>query len=337
MSQQPQIKLIAAFAAIYFIWGSTYLAIKYALEAIPPFIMMGTRSLGAGLILYLWSRARGDEKVKRENIIPIVIIGILFFLVGHGLLAWGQQRIASGSAALLVASEPLWIAVVEAFLIRDDRATSRTIIGLVCGFLGISILLAPGQNLGAHDMDFLSAFAILLGTLSWAIGAVYSRVAKLPKAPALAAGLELVVGGFLLVTSGLLMGEGSRLQLEALPIRSVLGLMYLIVFGSVVAFTSYVWLLSLTSATRVATHTYVNPVIAVFLGWAIAGEPMSWQTFVATIIIVISVYLVLGQKRKMPPTLSPRFIRNVEARSKKITLLSLLKVQQKTHLQRQDN
>lgn len=313
MNKQMEAKLIAAFAAIYFIWGSTYLAIKYALEAIPPFIMMGTRSLVAGLILYLWSRARGDEKVKRENVIPIIIIGVLFFLVGHGLLAWGQQRIASGFAALLVASEPLWIAVVEAFLIREDKATSRTIIGLVCGFLGISILLAPGQKLGVHDMDFLSAFAILLGTLSWSIGAVYSRVAKLPKTPALAAGLELAVGGFLLVACGLFMGEGSRLQIDALSLRSVLSLMYLIVFGSVIAFTAYVWLLGLTSATRVATHTYVNPVIAVFLGWAIAGEPMSLQTFVATLIIVISVFLVLGQKREISPTLGPRFIRNVEA------------------------
>ncbi|MGH7596404.1 MAG: EamA family transporter [bacterium] len=313
MSQQPNAKLIAAFAAIYFIWGSTYLAIKYALEAIPPFVMMGTRSLAAGLILYLWSRTRGDEKVKKENIIPIVTIGVLFFLVGHGLLAWGQQKIASGFAALLVASEPLWIAVIEAFLVRDDKATSRTIIGLVCGFLGISILLAPGQKLGAHDMDFLSAFAILLGTLSWSLGAVYSRVAKLPKAPALAAGLELIVGGFLLVACGLFMGEGSRLQFEALSLRSILGLIYLIVFGSVITFTAYVWLLSLTSATRVATHTYVNPVIAVFLGWAVAGEPLSLQTFVATSIIVISVYLVLGQKREISPRLGPRFIRNVEA------------------------
>ncbi|MCI0691995.1 EamA family transporter [candidate division KSB1 bacterium] len=313
MSQQSQIKLIAAFAAIYFIWGSTYLAIKYALEAIPPFIMMGTRSLAAGLILYLWSHTRGDEKVKKENVIPIVIIGILFFLVGHGLLAWGQQRIASGFAALLVASEPLCIAVIEAFLVRDDKAASRTIIGLICGFLGISILLAPGQELGAHDVDFLSAFAILLGTLSWSLGAVYSRVAKLPKAPALAAGLELLVGGFLLVICGLFMGEGSRLQIDALSLRSILGLVYLIVFGSVVAFTAYVWLLSFTSATRVATHTYVNPVIAVFLGWAVAGEPMSLQTFVATIIIVISVYLVLGKKREISPRLDTRFIRNAEA------------------------
>jgi len=309
MNKQTQFKLVAAFAAIYFIWGSTYLAIKYAVEAIPPFLMMGTRSLAAGLILYFWSRGRGEEKIKRENIIPIIIIGILFFLVGHGMLAWGQQRIASGSAALLVASEPLWIAVIEAFMVKGHRATSGTVIGLICGFVGISLLFAPWQKLGNHHVDSLSAFAILIGTLSWSIGAVYSRVAKLPKSPALSAGLQLIVGGFLLVASGLLMGEGGRLQLDVLSLRSILGLLYLIIFGSVITFTAYVWLLKMTSATRVATHTYVNPVIAVFLGWAMAGEPLSLQTFAATLIIIISVYLVLGRtKRKMSPGVNPSLI-----------------------------
>jgi drug/metabolite transporter (DMT)-like permease len=279
----------------------------------------GDASLAAGLILYLWSRGRGDEKVKRENVIPIVIIGILFFLVGHGLLAWAQQKIPSGLAALLVASEPLWIATIEAFMVRDHRATSRTVIGLVCGFLGISLLFAPWQKLGNHHVDALSAFAILLGTLSWSLGAVYSRVAKLPKSPALSAGLQLIVGGILLVICGLLMGEGNRLQVEALSLRSILGLMYLIVFGSVITFTAYVWLLRMTSATRVATHTYVNPVIAVFLGWAIAGEPLSLQTFVATSIIVISVYLALGRtKREISTSANPSLIRNTRKADEKL-------------------
>jgi drug/metabolite transporter (DMT)-like permease len=321
MNKQMQFKLLAAFAAIYFIWGSTYLAIRYALEGIPPFLMMGARSLAAGLILYLWSRGRGDEKIKRENILPIVTIGILFFLVGHGLLAWGQQRVASGSAALLVASEPLWIAVIEALMVSGHRITSKAVIGLACGFAGISLLLAPWQKLGNHQIDSLSAFAIIIGTLSWSIGAVYSRVAKLPKSPALAAGLQLIVGGLLLVASGLLMGEGSRLQLEALSLRSILGLMYLILFGSVITFTAYVWLLNMTSATRVATHTYVNPVIAVFLGWAIAGEPLSLQTFVATSIIVISVYLVLGRtKRDISLSANPSLIRNTRKADEKLSV-----------------
>jgi drug/metabolite transporter (DMT)-like permease len=179
--------------------------------------------------------------------------------------------------------------------------------------------LAPWQKLGNHQVDSLRAFAILLGTVSWSLGAVYSRVAKLPKSPALAAGLQLIVGGFLLVASGLLMGEGSRLQMDALSLRSILGLLYLIIFGSVITFTAYVWLLNMTSATRVATHTYVNPVIAVFLGWAIAGEPLSMQTFVATLIIVISVYLVLGRTGKeISPNPRPSLVRNAEKMGEKL-------------------
>lgn len=298
MNQHTQFKLFAAFAAIYFIWGSTYLAIKYALTALPPLLMMGTRSLAAGFILYLWSRTRGAGSVKRENLLPLMTIAILFFLVGHGLLAWGQQRIASGSAALLVASEPLWIALLEAFLVREDKASLRAIIGMACGLSGLGLLLAPGQHFSTAHLDLGGAFAILVGTLSWSIGAVYSRVAKLPSAPGLVAGLQLMVGGFLLIVTGLLLGEGGRLQIAALSLRPLLSWLYLVVFGSVIAFTAYVWLLRVTSARRVATHTYVNPLIAVFLGWALAGEPVSLQTFAATIVIVLSVYLVLGQNRE---------------------------------------
>jgi len=294
-----QLKLLAAFAAIYGIWGSTFIAIKYAVEAIPPFLMMGIRSLAAGIILYLWNRGRGDEKVKREHVIPIVIIGTLFFLVGHGLLAWGQQKVPSGLAALLCASQPLWIATIESFMVKDHKATPKTIFGLVIGFLGISLLFAPWEKLGNHHVDSLSAFAILLGALSWSGGAVYSRIAKLPKSPVLSAGLELIVGGLLLLACSLLMGEGNQLRLHELSLHSLLGLLYLIIFGSIITFTAYIWLLSVTSATRVATHAYVNPIIAVFLGWAIANESLSLRILAAAIVIVVSVYLVLGRTKKL--------------------------------------
>jgi len=314
LDQHMQFKLLAAFAAIYGIWGSTFIAIKYAVAAIPPFLMMGIRSLAAGFILYLWSRARGDEKAKGEHVIPLVIIGTLFFLVGHGLLAWGQQKVPSGLAALLCASQPLWIATIESFMVKDHQATPKTIFGLVIGFLGISLLFAPWEKLGNHHVDSLSAFAILLGALSWSGGAVYSRVAKLPKSPFLSAGFELIVGGFLLLACGLLMGEGNQLRLHELPLHSLLGLLYLIIFGSVITFTAYIWLLNITSATRVGTHSYVNPVIAVFLGWAIAGEALSLQIFMATISIVISVYLILGRtRREISPSAGSHLIRNAEA------------------------
>lgn len=294
-NHQEQFKFIAAFAAIYIIWGSTYLAIKFALETIPPFLMMGIRSASAGIILYLWNRSRGTEQVKKEHWLAIVIIAIAFFLVGHGLLAWGQKKVPSGLAALLVASEPLWIATIESLLVRDFKVTPRTVTGLVLGFIGISLLITPWEELGTNHVDTIPALVIVLGALSWSGGAVYSRVAKLPKSPILAAGLELIVGGLLLIAGGLLMGEGKQLLMNEITTRSLFGLGYLILFGSVITFTAYVWLLSVTSATRISTHSYVNPVIAVFLGWAIAGESLSLHIIVPTVIVVISVYLVLRQ------------------------------------------
>jgi len=308
-----RIKLIAAFAAIFLIWGSTYLAVKYAIEAIPPFLMMGIRCVIAGLILYFWNRWREDERAAKEHVIPLIIIGTLFFLGGFGLQAWAQQKIPTGLTALLIASQPLWIATIESFVVKADKATPRMILGLMIGFLGIGLLIAPWQGLGNQQLDSLSVLAILVGAVSWSAGSVYSRVAKLPKSPALSAGLELIVGGVLLIICGLLLGEGSQFHLHELTIRSLLGLMYLIIFGSIITFTAYIWLLSVAPATRVGTHAYINPVIAVFLGWAIAGESLSLQIFVATIIIVISVYLVLGPKRKVSLRVNPSPIRNAEA------------------------
>jgi drug/metabolite transporter (DMT)-like permease len=287
-------KAIAAFAAIYLIWGSTYLAIRLAVETIPPLLMMGTRSLVAGTVLVLWSWARGGELPRREHWPSLIIIGTSFFLIGHGLLAWAEQRVQSGFAALLIGSEPVWIALLERILIGDHKFTARGIAGLILGFGGIVLLVSPANGLGMDQTDLLGAGAILVGTFSWSGGAIYSRVARLPKSPRMSAGGELMVGGMLLLISGFVFGEGK--QLHSVSAQSVGALLYLIVFGSIIAFSAYVWLLSHTTATRVSTHTYVNPVIAVALGWALAGETVSTATVAATGIIILSIYLVLGDE-----------------------------------------
>ncbi len=293
-------KTILAFFAIYFIWGSTYLAIKYAVETIPPFLMMGTRSVVAGTILFLWSRFRGDEGVRKEHLPSLVIIGALFFLIGHGALAWAQQKVPSGLAALLVASEPMWIALIEYSAIRNFKVGFGGVMGLALGFVGMVVLIAPGKTLGSDQMDILGAAAILIGTISWSTGAVFLRVAKLPKSSTLTAGLELIIGGALLYIAGLASGEGNHILSNSISVRSILSLGYLILFGSIVAFTAYVWLLGKTSATRVATHTYVNLVIAVLIGWAVAQEPFHANTLIATAIITVSVYLVLKDRSSKP-------------------------------------
>lgn len=290
------VKALLAFFAVYFIWGSTYLAIKYAVETIPPFIMMGTRSLVAGTVLFFWSRARGEARIHKEHWPSLFIIGALFFLVGHGALAWAQQRVASGMAALLVASEPLWIALIESSAIRDFRIGAHGVIGLVLGFAGMVVLIAPSHAFGSEPVNIMGTAAILLGTISWSSGAVYLRVAKLPKSSILSAGLELIIGGALLYLAAFASGEFASMANHAVSGRSLLALAYLIVFGSIIAFTAYVWLLGQTSATRVSTHTYVNPIIAVILGWAMAQEALAANTIIAAVIIMVSVYLVLKKK-----------------------------------------
>jgi drug/metabolite transporter (DMT)-like permease len=223
----------------------------------------------------------------------LLVIGASFFLIGHGLLAWAQQRVPSGIAALLVASLPLGIVLIERFVIGQMLGGYKTVLGLIVGFAGILILVAPWEGARVQQLDVIGVGAILLGSFSWAAGSVYSRTAKLPRSPVLAAAWELIFGGLLLFAVGIALGEGSTFSMNDISPRSLVALAYLVVFGSVVAFTAYLWLLTATTATRVSTYAYVNPVVAMFLGWALAGEPFTAATLLATGAIVVSVYLVL--------------------------------------------
>jgi drug/metabolite transporter (DMT)-like permease len=291
--KQHKIRIILAFTAIYIIWGSTYLAIRYAIETIPPLMMIGVRSLTAGIILYIFSRYKSNEKIKRENIMPLVTIGALFFLIGHGLVAWAQQYVPSGMAAVLVSAEPLWIIGIEWFFLRDIRVKGRGVSGLFLGFAGIVYLIFTSSDITTSGNNFLASVLIVVATLSWGGGAVYSRVAKVPKSPILSSGMELIFGGIMVLIVSFIIGESSHFQLSQVSLKSFLALLYLIIFGSVIAFSAFTWLLGHTSATRISTHTFVNPIIAVFLGWLIADEQITSALLVATAIIIISVYLVL--------------------------------------------
>ena len=303
--KQQKLKTLLAFGAIYIIWGSTYLATRYAIETIPPLMMIGIRSLIAGIILYLISRFKSKEKIKRENIFPLFTLGAMFFLIGHGLLAWAQQYVPSGMAAVLVTPEPLWIIGIEWFFLKDTRVKLRGILGIFLGFCGVVYLVSSTISGATSNNDFLGSALIIVSTLSWGGGAVYSRVAHVPKSPILSSGMELIFGGTLVLIASFIIGEPSQFHLSQVTLTSFLGLLYLIVFGSVIAFSAYIWLLGHTSVTRISTHTYVNPVIAVFLGWLIANEQITTALIVATALIIISVYLVLNDQyrdRKNQPS-----------------------------------
>jgi drug/metabolite transporter (DMT)-like permease len=288
--------LFAAFFAIYFIWGTTYLAIRYAIESIPPFMMMGIRSVFAGLVLYIWGLSRGDTNATRKELPSLVIIGFLFFLVGHGILAWAEKTVPSGVAALLIAVEPIILTLFEPLFTREGRVTGRVLLGMLFGFSGIAVLVVP-QGLDLKNANLLGSLGILLCTCSWAGGAIYSRVTQLPKSPFIRGGLQLLSGGIMLIVASYLLGEWHSFAFSGVTLRSWMGVSYLIVFGSIIAFSAYTWLLTVTSATRISTHTFINPVIALLVGWAIGGETLTYGMLVATLLIIVAIYLVLIRKK----------------------------------------
>jgi len=293
-----RVRMLLAFGAIYLIWGSTYLAIRWAIETVPPWMMMGGRTVVGGIILVLLSRPGKRSHLKLKHLPSLFIIGIAFFVVGHGAVAWSEQHIPSGLVAIFIASEPLWIMSFESFILRDTRMTRSGMAGLLLGFVALVVLVLSTESVSTADVSLLPTLVVLAGTIIWGAGAVYSRKAKLPKEPMLTAGMTQIIGGSLLVLAGGATGEFSAFDIEAISLTSALSMLYLTVFGSVIAFSSYIWLLGHTSASRVSTHTYVNPVIAVAVGWAIGGEPITLPILVASGLIVLSVYIAL--RRPMP-------------------------------------
>jgi drug/metabolite transporter (DMT)-like permease len=285
-------KLIGAFAAVYVLWGSTYLAIRFGVETIPPFLMAGTRHLTAGLLLYLWVRLRGGPRPDRRHWRTAIVIGGLMLLGGNGLVTWAERRVPSGLAALIVASVPLWMALLDGIQKRT-RPRLPVVAGLLLGLGGLLVLVAPGNLAGKGRVDLLGAGALLLAALSWTAGSLYSRRVRLPESVLTVTAMEMIGGGVLLWLAGLAAGEGSRLDLAAVSARSLLSLGYLIVFGSLIGFSAYVYLLHATTPARVSTYAYVNPIVAVFLGWAFAGEAVTLRIALATVGIVAAVALII--------------------------------------------
>ena len=282
------LKLALAFAAIYVIWGSTYLAIRYAVETIPPLVTAGIRHTVAGGILLAWAYARG-YRAKREHWIAGAIVGAFFFLVGHGTLHWAEQHVASGLAALLIATEPMFILVL-AWASRQQKISRASALGLALGVVGVAIL--TGMEVSAKDASLLGMIAVLIGSAAWAAGVVTSPKVKLPSDALARTAVPLVCGAVMLLASAGITGEFHGLHWSAISLRSILGLGYLIVFGSIVAFTSYTWLLQRCAPALVATHTYANPVVAVLLGWLLAGEALTLRVVVASIAILGAIVLI---------------------------------------------
>lgn len=292
-------RVIIAFAAIYLVWGSTYLAIRFAVETLPPLLTAGMRFVVAGPLLYVLARRNGGPPPTRKQWLAAAIAGGLLLLGGNGLVTWAEERIASGLAALLAATVPLWMVLLDWIILRASRPSLKAFLGLALGLTGIVLLIGPADLLGEHRVDLAGAGLLLLAALSWAIGSLYTRRAPLPDAPLLGTSMEMVTGGALLLLASGVKGEWGQVNFAAVSPSSWLALAYLTVFGSIVAFTAYTWLLRVSTPARVSTYAYVNPVVAVLLGWAVAGEALTLQMLVAAVIIILAVVLITtGQKQE---------------------------------------
>lgn len=296
----PRVGIAAASLAVYLSWGSAYLAMQYGFATVPPLLLAGGRLVLAGVLMTGYALL-GGHRLHPAQLKPVVITGALLFLGGHGLLYWGQARgVPSGLAAVLYATIPLWVVLLEGLSPSGIRLGGRALLGLALGTVGVLLLVGPAHLLGGGGLDLAGAAAISAGSLFWALGSLYAVRAALPASAALAGGLEMFCGGVLLLGAALALGEARGFHLSQVSRASLAGVGYLVVVSSMVGFSCYLWLLKATSAARVSTYAYVTPLVAVGLGWALAGEPVTRRTAGAVALLLSAVALIVRQQSKSP-------------------------------------
>ena len=279
--------VLLAFAAVYLIWGSTYLAILIGIETVPPFLLAGVRFLLAGAGLFLFVRLRGAPRPTLSQWRGATLIGGLMMFGGNGLVTWAEQVVPSGLAALLVATVPVWMVVLDATIYRGSRPNGLIVLGLLLALVGVGVLVEPGEGV----VEPLGAFVLLLASFSWANGSLLNRSVDQPSSPWTSAAMQMLGGGAILLVAATLSGEWSRLDLAAVSSRSLWALVYLIVFGSIVTHTAYVYLLRVQTAAAVSTYAFVNPVIALVLGWLV-GEALGARALFGAVLVVGAVALI---------------------------------------------
>jgi drug/metabolite transporter (DMT)-like permease len=285
-------RVLAAFAAVYIVWGSTYLAIRYAVAGIPPFLMSGTRFLVSGALLYAWARRRGAQTPRAPHWRDATIAGLLMLCCGNGAVGWAEQRVPSGLAALLVAVVPLWMVIIDWARPGGKRPSAIVLLGVVVGFAGLIVLVGFDAAGGHAEVDATAALVLMAASAAWACGSVFNRVADRPESAALATGIQMLGGSLGLIVVGISRGELRALHITQIGAPALAGWIYLVTFGSLVGFTAYIFLLKAVSPAKASTYAYVNPLVAVFLGWAIAGESVTGRTIGAAAVILASVAMI---------------------------------------------
>ncbi|MCH7887417.1 drug/metabolite exporter YedA [Candidatus Marinimicrobia bacterium MT.SAG.3] len=288
----PGAKLIMAFASVYLVWGSTYLAIRFAIESIPTFLMAGSRFLISGILVYIYLRIRGRAKPTLKEWKIESFVGLLLLALANGSVVMAEHTVPSGLAALMVATVSLWMVLLNWLWNKTERPNFGIVSGIVIGFVGLIILVDPQNISGGTSVDPFGAFLLLFAAFMWAAGSVYSKTAHHPKSPMISASMQMISGGIFLLLFSALNGEFSDLNLSLVSVKSSLSLGYLIFFGSIIGFGSYVYILRHASPAHVSTYAYVNPVIAVLLGWFFADEIVDERILIAATFIIFSVILI---------------------------------------------
>ena len=287
----PAWKILLAFAIIYFVWGSTFLAIRVGVREVPPFLYAAMRFSIAGVVLYAWATAKRERPATRRQWTSVVLIAFLIFVLDYGLLFWAEQRVPSGVAAVMMATIPAFMALSEITILRTRKLTLRLAVALVIGIGGVAVLTGGFAGAGA-PVDRLGAVALLIASMSWSLSSALTRKLSLPESKVMSAGAQMLAGGLLLTITSAALGEFHRFRPQSVSAAAWLSLLYLTVAGSIIGFTAYVWLIHHESPTKVATYAYVNPVVAVLVGYFFGGEALGMRTIAGAACVLVSVVVI---------------------------------------------
>lgn len=299
-AHRPTWKTLLAFAIIYFVWGSTFLAIRVGVHEVPPLLLAAMRFLTAGLVLFGWMIAQGEPRPARNEWMSAFLLGLLIFVFDYGLLFWAEKRVPSGIAAVMMATIPVFMALSEIVLLRTQRLTARLAFALLIGLAGVAVLMSRSLNIGGEPIDPKGALALILASMSWSFASVLTRRLPLPPSKVMSSGAQMVAGGVLLTLAAGALGEIRAFHPSAVSRGAWFSLLYLIVFGSIIGFTAYVWLIHHESPTKVGTYAYVNPVVAVLIGYFLGGEALGARTILGTLCVLVSVVVITTTRATKP-------------------------------------
>ena len=303
---RPTWKTLLAFAIIYFVWGSTFLAIRVGVHEVPPFLFAAIRFLIAGLVLYLWMIFNGESSPNLRQWSSILLLALLIFVFDYGLLFWAEQRVPSGIAAVMMATIPVFMALSEILFLQTQRLTIRLALALLIGIFGVAVLMSHSLNLGSAAIDRTGALALIFASVSWAVASILTRRLALPSSKVMSSGAQMLAGGVLLSLASGMLGEFHSFHPTEVSRTAWLSLLYLIVAGSIIAYTAYVWLIHHESPTKVGTYAYVNPVVAVVIGYFLGGETLDLRTILGTLFVLGSVILITTTRSGKPVAMAAK-------------------------------